>query len=264
MAISDEHQRVPSPLRGWVGGKHLLARRIIERIPEHTCYAEAFAGSAAALFTKQLSEVEVINDANGEVVNLYRVLQHHLEEFCRQFRWALASRKLFEWLDMMQPETLTDIQRAARYYYLQRMSFGGRIKGKRTFGTSTTQKPKVNLLRIEEELSEAHLRLSRVAVEHLSCWDFIPRYDRPHTFFYLDPPYWGCEDYYGPGLFQREDFERLRKVLTGIQGKFLLSLNDVPEVRELFGCFTIEPVTTRYTCMRAGNQKAAEVLIRNY
>ena len=107
------------------------------------------------------AEVEVLNDINGELINLYRVVQHHLEEFVRQFKWALSSRKVFEWQKMTRPETLTDIQRAARFYYLQHLAFGGRVQGQ-SFGTATTSPPGLNLLRLEESLSAAHLRLSNV------------------------------------------------------------------------------------------------------
>jgi len=87
-------------------------------------------------FRKDPAKVEVLNDINGDIVNLYRVVQHHLEEFVRQFKWALTSRKLFEWTKSVPPETLTDIQRAARFYYLQKTSFGGYVE-KKTFGYAT-------------------------------------------------------------------------------------------------------------------------------
>lgn len=135
-------------------------------MPEHQCYVELFAGGAALFFMReQASKVEVINDLNGELVNLYRVVQHHLEEFVRQFKWALVSRQMFEWLKNTNIDLMTDIQRAARFYYLQHTAFGAKSSGQ-NFGTATTARP-VNLLRIEEQLSEAHLRLSGVTVEHL-------------------------------------------------------------------------------------------------
>ena len=81
---------------------------------------------------------EVLNDINGDWVMLYRVVQTHLEEFVRQFKWALSSCQVFEWQKMTRPETLTDIQRAARFFYLQHHAFAGKVTGQ-TFGTATTQ-----------------------------------------------------------------------------------------------------------------------------
>ena len=98
----------------------------------------------------------MLNDINGELVNLYRVVQHHLEEFLRQFKWALTSRQIFKWLQATPPEPLTDIQRAARFFYLQKNAFGGKVAGQ-TFGTSATAPPRLNLLRLEEgSLTPAH------------------------------------------------------------------------------------------------------------
>ena len=177
-----------SPIIPWLGGKRRLADIIIPRFPAHTCYVEVFAGGAALYFLRQPADVEVINDVNGDVINLYRVVKNHLEEFVRQFKWALSSREVFKWLQDTPSQTLTDIQRAARFFYLQHQAFGGRVQGQ-SWGTATTA-PAVNLLRIEEQLSAAHLRLASAYIEHLDWKDCIKRYDRPHSFFYMDPPYW--------------------------------------------------------------------------
>jgi len=251
-----------SPL-SWIGGKSRLTKEIIKRIPEHRCYVEPFAGAAWVLFRKEESRAEVLNDINRELINLYRVIQNHLEEFVRQFKWILVSREEFERMGRARPDTLTDIQRAVRFYYRQKLTFGGKVAG-RTFGYSATAKPRLNLLRIEEDLSAAHLRLARVLIESLPYTDLIPRYDRPETFFYIDPPYFGCEDFYGKGVFSREDFARLAELLGGIKGRFLLSLNKAPETLEIFNSFEIEDVVTRYSCSRDADVRVTEILVRNY
>lgn len=250
-------------LAGWLGGKNLLAKRIIERIPKHICYVEPFAGAAWVLFKKSESKVEVINDINKEVVTLYRCLQWHLEEFMRYFKWVLVSRDEFERLKVASPETLTDIQRSARFYYLQQACFGGRIVNP-SFSCAKTAPPRLNLVRIEEYLSAVHLRLSRAYIECLPYSDIIERYDGADTFFYIDPPYFGVEDYYGKDIFRREEFAKLAEQLTGIKGKFLLSLNDTPEIRELFINFEIESVQTKYSCTKGSSIPASELLINNY
>jgi DNA adenine methylase len=171
-----------SPIIPWIGGKRRLADRLIRLFPQHSCYVEPFAGAAAVFFMKPPSDVEVLNDVNGELVNLYRVVKHHLEEFVRQFKWALTSREIFRWLQITPPETMTDIQRAARFYYMQCNCFSGKVVGQ-NFGTATTSPPGLNLLRIEETLSAAHLRLASTYVENLSWHEVVDKYDRPHTFF---------------------------------------------------------------------------------
>jgi DNA adenine methylase len=145
---------------------------------------------------------------------------------------------------------------------LQQACFGGKITSP-SFGYAATRAPKLNLLRIEEYLSAAHLRLARVYMECLPYAEVIRRYDGPDTFFYVDPPYWACEDYYGAGIFGREDFAVLAGLLADIQGRFLLSLNDTPEVRAVFQGFAVEAVQTKYTCSKGKNLSAGEVLISN-
>lgn len=248
----------------YLGGKSLLANKIIPKMPEHTCYCEVFAGAAWLLFKKDESQVEIINDVNADLVTLYRVIKNHLEEFVRYLKWILVSRDEFERFKVENPETLTDIQRAVRFYYLLRNGYSARIP-KPTFSISTLKRSNFNLLRLEEELSLAHLRLSRVYVENMPYQDLIPRFDRSHTLFYVDPPYWGCEDYYGRGIFSRDDFTRLRDILSSVQGKFILSINDVPEIRQLFKDFYIEEVPTTYLTAGANKQKkVTELLIMNY
>lgn len=248
----------------WIGGKSRLSSTIIPLIPAHRCYCEVFAGAGWLLFKKDRSEAELLNDINGDLVTLYRVIQHHLDEFIRHFRWMLVSRDEFDRFESVDPATLTDIQRAARFYYLVKTCHGSRIASP-TFGTATTRPPRLNLLRIEEELSEAHLRLAQVTIENLPYGQFIARYDRPHTVFYIDPPYYGCEDYYGDGLFSKDDYKLLSNQLSTISGNFIMSINDTPEIRLLFRQFNFLEVPTKYSIGAHGRQKTVtELLIANY
>jgi DNA adenine methylase len=249
-----------TPIIPWLGGKRRLAKPIFEKFPAHTCYVEAFAGAAAIFFSKEPSEVEVLNDINGELVNLYRVVQHHLEEFVRQFKWALSSRQVFEWEQRKNPETLTDIQRAARFYYLQKHAFGGRVDGQ-SYGTATTSGPRLNLLRIEEDLSQAHLRLHGTQVENLPWQEVIRRYDRPHTLFYLDPPYWQTEGY---GVeFGFDQYAHMVELARTVQGSMVISINDHPEIRRVFAGLGHEELGITYTVGGGSGSQAKELLFWN-
>mgnify|MGYP003591766479 CR=1 FL=1 len=128
----------PAPIIPWMGGKRRLAKHLLPLFPAHTCYVEPFAGGAALFFMRpQPAKVEVLNDLNGQLVNLYRVVQHHFDEFVRQFDYAVTSREVFLRLQATPPDMMTDIQRAARFYYLQHNAFGGKTKDQH-FGTATT------------------------------------------------------------------------------------------------------------------------------
>ena len=145
----------------YFGGKSRLAKTIISKIPEHTCYVEVFAGGASVFFAKDPSRAEVINDLDRDLVTLYRVIKHHPEELYRQYKFSLVSRSEFDREQQVNPDTLTDVQRAARYLFLQKCAFGGHITGQ-TFGTSTTGKPRFNLLNLESAIEEAWRRLVNV------------------------------------------------------------------------------------------------------
>ena len=251
------------PFIPWIGGKRRLANKIIPMFPDHTCYVEPFAGAAALFFIKDPSKVEVLNDINGELVNLYRVIKYHLEEFVKQFKYALVSRQVFEWEKLKHPETLTDIQRAARFFYLQKLAFGGRVKEHR-FGSVTTGKPRFNLLRIEEDLSEAHQRLANTQIENLSWQKCLERYDRAHTFAYIDPPYYKTEGY---GVeFGIDQYEELSDLARAMKGKSIISVNDIPEMRKIFKGLKTKTVDITYTVGGAAKKTRPkkELIIKNW
>lgn len=250
------------PIIPWIGGKRRLAKDILPMFPDHTCYVEPFCGAAALLFMKEQSKVEVLNDINGELTNLYRVVQHHLEEFVRQFKWALSSRKIFEWEKMKHPETLTDIQRAARFFFLQKNCFGGKVENQ-TYGTAPSAPPKFNLLRIEEDLSAAHLRLCRIYIENLPWDKVITKYDRDATLFYMDSPYWQTEGY---GVdFGLNQYALMASLMRSMKGKAIVSVNDHPAMREAFAGLAMKKLQIKYTVGGGSKgKKAGELLIWNW
>ncbi len=229
----------------YIGGKSKLAKHIVAMIPAHVCYCEPFCGAAWVLFTKELSKVEVINDLDGELVTFWRVIQNHLEEFLRYYKFAVISRHIFDLEKKKRPETLTDIQRAVRYFYLQRLAFGG-LTDNRHFAATPTRSANLPLSSVEEILLKVHWRIERVTIENLDACECIRRYDRPTTFFYIDPPYWKVHGY--AVKFEDKDFIRVRDVLQDIKGRFILSLNDTRETRKIFSCFGHKKISLTYSC----------------
>ncbi len=250
-----------SPL-AYIGGKSRLAKQIIPMIPAHRTYCEVFAGAAWVFFSKEESRVEVINDLDSDLVSFYRCTQNHLEELLKQFKWLLSSREWFEdWKSQIECPGLTDIQRAARYYYIQRLCFGGRVRN-RTFGLARDRRPRINLLRLEEEMSELHLRLSTVTIENLPALELIRRYDTPDVFFYCDPPYHE-KPFYAHNM-ELADYQMLADALGKITGKFILSINDTPEMRDVFSNFEVIPVSLLYTVGTGKPSKGEELIIKNF
>ncbi|MBR0653309.1 DNA adenine methylase [Roseomonas terrae] len=259
--------RPAAPVAPWIGGKRRLATRIIERLAAipHATYVEPFVGQGGVFFRRPFkARAEVINDLSRDVSTLFRILQRHYPEFLGMIRWRLTGRAEFERLAAEDPDTLTDLERSARFLYLQRNAWGGKVSG-RNFGVKVDAPARFDVNRVGAILEEVHSRLAGVVIECLPYAELLRRYDRPETLFYLDPPYWGSEGDYGPGMFSRADFEQLAEQLRGLQGRFLLSINDHPEIRRLFAWASIETVETTYSIaggMRANGGKAAELLIR--
>tara|TARA_R110002074_G_scaffold253081_1_gene425047 strand:- start:339 stop:1181 length:843 start_codon:yes stop_codon:yes gene_type:complete len=249
----------------YIGGKRKLARRVIERIEAlpHATYAECFVGMGGVFFRRKFApRAEVINDRSRDVATFFRVLQRHHQAFLDEMKWKLSSRAEFSRLTSIDPDTLTDLERSARFYYLQHLAFGGKVAG-RSYGVAVDKSSRFNIVKLATELQEIHERLSGVTIECLDFEEFLTRYDAPGTLFYLDPPYWDSETDYGKGLFARKDFARLAATLRGIKGDFILSINDTPGVREVFEGFEFEEVRLNYSIASAGVTPASELIIAN-
>lgn len=236
------------PVAPWIGGKRNLARRLcalIEATP-HDFYLEPFVGMGGVFFRRaKRPRVEIINDWSGDVANLFRCMRAHAGPLTELTAWMLASREEFYRQRDSDTTALTDLQRAARFIYLQKNSFGGVVR-RRQFGVSTTGGSRFRATDVGEDLLAAGRRLEGVTIENLDWSEFIGRYDRPGALFYLDPPYYAHEKDYGDG-FGREQFVAMADQLARLKGRFILSLNDRPEVREIFAAFAIEAVTTSYS-----------------
>lgn len=245
----------------YIGGKRALAGRIIALFPEHKTYVEPFAGGAQVFFRKQPSKVEVLNDLDREIVNFYRICQSHFEELVRYLRFTVVSRAWFDLLNEADPARLTDIQRAARHFYLAKNCYGGLVRH-RNYAVRLDEPPGFNPERIPSLIEETHHRLARVQIECLPYAEILERYDRPSTLLYLDPPYFKIKLYrYN---LEPEEFGAMAERLGALKGKFILSLNDVPEVRALFKEFKIQTVELAYTAQKIAGRRYREVLITNF
>lgn len=253
---------------GWVGGKRLLRKVIIPLIPKHNVYCEPFGGAAWILFGKsydhkdwQLSKKhkyrEVLNDINGELINFWKHVKYHPDALKAEIDQFMASRELFaEFLDF---KPRTDLERALVFYYKLACSFGSLSK---TFAIRGHRS--MLPIRNGDKLKEASERLQDVVIERLDYEKLIRKYDSERAFFYIDPPYYECED-----LYERDsadsfsEHEQLCELLKTIKGKWLLSYNDHPFIHKLYEGFKIENVQTMYS-LSGNTSPKTEIIIRNY
>jgi DNA adenine methylase len=260
------HKPIPSPIK-WVGGKSRLRKTVNSYLPaDAECYAEVFAGAGWVLFGKQPHPVEVLNDANGDLVNLWRVIKWRPAEMLEAVHQHLYSREMFYELRDSRPPDDDEMGRAVWLYLLIQMSFGADVSCTRSasFGYRNKSRGDLFLYKSLEQIQPAAERLRGVFVERLDCCDLIRRYDQKRTVFFCDPPYL---DTCGYGVsFNREDHARLAASLKAIEGRFLLTVNDHPELREMYdGCYVREASESRAKSRATQGRKAAPILfISNY
>ena len=214
----------------WIGGKKALRDEIISRFPtDYKRYIEVFGGGGWVLFHKNPgNDFEVYNDWNPNLVNLYRCVRDHPDELISELTYALNSRTDFDYIRkvMKTPTEIPDVKRAAYFYQLIRYSYAS--------GLDSYASQPHSMWNNFPLITNACARLQKVVIENKDFEKLIDQYDRPKSLFYCDPPYFETEDYYEDVGFTKADHIRLADRLSSIEGKYMLSYNDCPEIRELY------------------------------
>jgi len=243
---------------GYAGGQRALLPHVINLIPAHKTFVELFAGGATIFFNKAPSEVEVINDIDNRLINLYNVLREHPEEFKRQISLMPNSRELFARFKREIIKETDEIKRAAMYYYLITNTWSGKTKA-----VGYVAKPHAS-----KEMEWFANRLRHVIIENLDYKECLEKYDAPDVFVYADPPYVRG----GPSLyefsFEEKDHMEFADVMKRIAGKFLITYDDHPLIDILFKDYFKKRVETVKTMASKGvGEKCGRethLLIANY
>jgi DNA adenine methylase len=225
----------PRPVIAWPGGKTRLLRYLLPLIPKHNLYCEVFGGGMALFLAKPESPTEVINDINGELISFYRQVKFHLDPLLDELEFVLNSRQ--EFADYLSQPGLTEIQRAARWFIRNKLSFGG--MGSHFAPTPTTHhSSRANRLLALRALNR---RLDTTTIERLP-WDAcLDAYDHAAGFYFLAPPYFdaGGHSY---AAWTEDEFCRFAERVRRIRGKWLLTYQDCPLARKEFKACRISPV----------------------
>lgn len=245
----------------WIGGKKALRKKIVQEFPKsemYSRYIEVFGGAGWVLFSvEKFAEMEVYNDVDGNLVNLFRCIKHHPDAVQEELRYILISREqFFDAKKQIDMRGLTDIQRAARFFIVIKESFGADLH---SFGIRSR-----DLEKAKEYLNEVSKRLNRVIIENQDFQRILKTYDRQDALFYLDPPYYKTEKYYTI-KFLPEDHIRLKEALDDIKGRFLLSYNDCDFIRELYKDYKIIEVDRIHNLVKEKvKPRYKELIIKNY
>jgi DNA adenine methylase len=262
----------------YIGGKSYLASWIISNFPEDypkLTYCEVFGGGGWVLFKKEQSFVEIYNDLNKDLVNLFTTIRDNYPEFSHRAEWCLHSREMFKEAieKLADDEFISSVEKAMHYAILRVQTFAGGNSKSWAYGITADKITSGKWLPFIKRLELINARLKRVQIECLDFGNIIERYDRKSTLFYLDPPYVDAEHYYNTkGVnFGSEDHIRLAKLLKRIKGKFVLSYYEHPEVRKLYkGYRIITKNTVKHSCgitkysTISEKPKSVELLIMNY
>ena len=240
----------PRPVIGWAGGKGRMLKHLLPLIRPHTAYVEVFCGGLALFCAKERSRLEVINDINGDLVKFYRNVKSHLEAVLDELDMVLNSRRDFE--DYCAQPGLTEIQRAARWFIRNKLSFAGT-------GTSfaiTRSQPLTSRAQRLLQIQSLNRRLDRTTIEE-KPWEYILKtYDCEETLFFLDPPYpeAGGKNY---GGWDELTVERFCTAVKHLRGEWIFTFKDCPQVRDLMAGYTFKSIDrARGIANNAGRAKA--------
>jgi DNA adenine methylase len=247
----NEYLPKPRPVVGWAGGKQKLLKHLLPLIPEHTLYCEVFGGSLALFLAKQPSYVEVINDINGDLVKFYRNVKSHQDAILDELDLVLNSRREFE--DYCSQPGLTEIQRAARWFIRNKLSFAGHGKHFAIARSHPHGSRASRLLAIQS----LNRRLDHTTIEERSWEKIFESYDSAESFFFLDPPY--PED--GGAIYGGWDevtVERFCTAVKKLRGQWLFTFKDCEQVRDLMAGYKFKTLDrARGIANNHGAKKAA-------
>ena len=231
-----------SPLR-WPGGKGRLAPVILQYVPPHEAYVETCCGGAAVFWAKprEWSKAEILNDADGELINFYYVLHKQGRKLAREVDSLPYSRALFS--KVLRSKPTSTFRRAVRFWYLDRVAFGAKQTGQ-SFGVQIRRYCTLPH-RILRDLDATIERIRGVVFESLHVLRLLTLYDRRRTLFYVDPPYYGLSQPYAC-LFGQRAHEALAAAVAAVEGSVLLTYNDCPEVRRLYRPLRPRRLACRY------------------
>jgi len=255
----------------YIGGKFHLASWIISHFPKNykeMTYVEPFGGAGWVLFKKQPSKVEVYNDLNKDLVNLFRQIRDNYDRLSWMLYWTLHSRDMYyESLKKLKNRDFKDdIERAYHTAVVYTQCFRGKAGAGWAYHVKRVTSSRAFLNR----LPSIRERLSNVQIECRDFQEVIETYDSENTLFYIDPPYFGKEKEY-PVEFTEKDHIRLYETLKEVKGKWLLSYYPHPKILELYKDYVIhERQTVIHSKGITKNSrskerpKVKEILIMNY
>lgn len=258
----------------YYGGKQRLSNKIIAMMPKHKIYCEPYFGGGAVFFAKSPSKVEVINDHDERLMTFYRQAVDNFDALqqlvrrtiCSEAEW-LRARRIFYGSGEYKSADVSELDVAWSVWVLCNMSYSASPN----CGWKWDNKGSTPRMLNAKRLAFTEAILKRMVEVQISCRDaitVIEQRDTENTFFYIDPPYVGCQQQHYHG-FTEEDLDILLTTLSMIRGKFILSHFWNDQISEAIGKYgwryrTIESFMTVANNCRTTLRRKQELLIYNY
>ncbi len=254
------------------GGKFHLAPKLVKLLPSHRIYVEVFGGAASVLLAKPPSKIEVYNDRDGALVNLFETVRDHPLLFLERCNFLLYSRQLFnDWSRQLDTGyrgvDIDKVEAAVRTCYSITSSFTGDPTKGWAFDRSGSGGGANRWASIWDKVAFVSQRLRRINIDCLDFRDCIKNWDTEATLFFCDPPYLGDVS---PGFynFAWKDHQDLADHLRNIKGRFILTYDDNPELRKLYSEFQITTISSKLSSQKvprgARRVDLRQILVTNF
>ncbi len=245
---------------GRVGGKSKLKKKIISIMPQHKVYVEPFIGGGSVFFAKEPAELNIINDKDKDIANIYGDMKAVGEKMInKSFQQDKDKFNRF----LKQTSFKNKEERLYRNLYLSRLSYNG---SRKSYIGDTSAKN----IRFSREGAGKNLKTTKwkdflnnnnVRIFNTDFKNIIKKYDSPDTLFYLDPPYSKSETDYDVGGVNPQD---VYNSLQNIKGKFILSYDHSPLIKKIFNKYKFRTVNTSYKMSGQRQEGIKEYLITNF
>lgn len=251
----------------YYGGKQMMLKHILPNIPAHKTYTEAFFGGGAVFWAKEPSRLEVINDYNAEIVNIYQVIKSHPEKLKKLINCTPSSRLVHNYAQFIyeNPAIFSRVRRAWALWLLANNSYSSLIDGGWAYAKLDNQPEKKLHNKRLVDLNIFSNRLERVQIENNNAIKIIKSRDYEDAFHYVDPPYFNSNMGHYKG-YSINDFKELLETLSNIKGKFMLSSyqSDIlKEYTKANGWYTKE-IKMKIAVTNKTNKSKVEVITTNY
>lgn len=257
----------------YFGGKYQFLEELFPLFPKHFHFVELMSGSGAVILNKDSSKMDTMNDIDGNVVNFFKVLRDKPEEFIRILSLTPVSRQEYKSAWPIDEENSSELEMARRFFVRCRMSFQGsglvQSTGFNACMATSQQGRSKNVAKYFNSIDKLPAvieKLQTIQIENLCYMDLIKKYDRPETFFYVDPPYElrmrNYKKWYNHE-FSDKDHALLAENLKNIKGMAMVSGYESPMYMELYKDWTFIPLKERKHSMK-GSKAWKECVWINY